>query len=124
MVEFAFILPLFFLIVFALVEFSIVFAGYCSAAYASEVAIRYAIVHGVDSSSPVLADTTAMEALVKPLLWAAQTSGTAVQINFNPDDSIGSSVTVNITLTYSTGIPFSALNTVKVGATSTGTVQF
>jgi len=123
-VEFAFIAPLFFLIVFGLVEFGIVFAGYCSASYASQVGVRYAIVHGVNSSGRVANDDTAMKALMSSYLWAAQTSGTTITINWNPDDSIGSSVSVNVTLIYSLGIPYFGLNAMQVGTTSTGTVLF
>jgi Flp pilus assembly protein TadG len=124
LVEFALVVPLFFLIVFGLVEFGIIFAGYCSAAYASQLAVRYAIVHGVNSSNPVSVDSAAMKTLVVPFLWAAQTNSSTITINWNPDDSVGSTVTVNISLTYSTGIPYSSLKTVKVGATAQGTVLF
>jgi Flp pilus assembly protein TadG len=124
LVEFAFVVPIFFLIVFGLIQFSIIFAGYCGATYASQVGVRYAIVHGVNSSSPVSADSTAMQALMTPLLWAAQSGGTNIGISWNPDDSIGSTVTVSVSLVYKTGIPFSALKTVNLGATATGTILF
>ncbi len=122
--EFALIAPIFFLILFALVCFGLVFAGYCSANYASQVGVRYAIVHGTNSSSPVSADATAMKAMMAPLLWAAPASGIVITPTWNPDDSVGSSVTVNVSITYPIGIPFSSLNKIQVGATATGTVLF
>jgi Flp pilus assembly protein TadG len=124
LVEFAFVVPVFFLIVFGLIQFSIIFAGYCGATYASQVGVRYAVVHGVNSSSPVSADSTAMKALMTPLLWAAQPGGTTIGINWNPNDSIGSTVTVSVSLVYKTGIPFSSLKTVNLGAIATGTILF
>jgi Flp pilus assembly protein TadG len=124
LVEFALIAPLFFLIVFGLVEFAIVFAGYCSAAYASQKGVRYAIVHGVDASGRVATDNTAIKALMSSYLWAAQCSGTNITITWNPDDSIGSSVSVNVSLTYTIGIPYFGSNQIQVGSTSTGTVLF
>ncbi len=124
LVEFALIAPLFFLIVFGLVEFAIVFAGYCSASYASQVGVRYAIVHGVDASGRVASDDTAIKALMNSYLWAAQSTGSNITITWNPDDSIGSSVSVNVSLTYSLGIPWFGLNNIQVGTTSTGTVLF
>jgi Flp pilus assembly protein TadG len=123
-VEFALVLPTYLLMLFGLVFFGIVFAGYCCACYASQVGVRYAIVHGTNSSSPVSADSTAMKALMAPLLWAAPASGTTITPTWNPDDSVGSSVTVNVSITYKVGIPYSTLGTVKVGATATGTVLF
>ncbi len=122
--EFVLVAPLFYMIVFGLIYFGLIFVGYCCANYASQVGVRYAIVHGTNSSSPVLADSSAMKALMMPLLWAAPTGGTVITPTWNPDDSVGSSVTVNVSVTYKIGIPFSSLNTVNVGATATGTVLF
>ena len=124
LVEFALIAPLFFLIVFGLVELAIIFAGYCSAAYASQLGVRYAIVHGVDASGRVASDDTAIKALMSSYLWAAQSTGSNISIIWNPDDSIGSGVSVNVSLTYSVGVPWLGLNQIKVGSTSTGTVLF
>jgi Flp pilus assembly protein TadG len=124
LVEFALVAPLFYLIVFGLVYFGIIFAGYCCANYASQVGVRYAIVHGTNSSSPVSADSTAMKNMMAPLLWAAPSSGTVITPTWNPDDSVGSAVTVNVSVTYPVGIPYFSVGTIKIGATATGTVLF
>ena len=122
MIEFAFIVPIYFLIIFGLVELGIVFAGYCGAAYATQVAVRYAIVHG--ASSPYACNSSTLSALVAPYLWAAQKNSSAITSTWTPDNGTGSVVTVSITLTYNIGIPYSSLSTVKVGTSSQGTILY
>jgi Flp pilus assembly protein TadG len=120
--EFALVVPLYFMIIFALVQMGIVLAGYCGAQYAVQQGVRYAIVHGSDSSSPCSSGT--ISAYVAPYLWAAQTNSSTVTTTWNPNNGAGSTVTVSITLTYRTGLPFSTLSTVKVGTTAQGTILY
>jgi Flp pilus assembly protein TadG len=121
-VEFALVVPIFFLLIFGFIAFAIIFAGYCSAAYASQAAVRYAIVHGNNSS--YACSNTDITALVAPYLWAAQSGGSTVTTTWTPDNSPGSTVSVTISLTYKTAIPYSALHTVHVGAFAQGTILF
>ena len=122
MVEFALVVPIFFLLIFGFIDFGIIFAGYCSAAYASQIAVRYAIVHGNNSSSACT--NTQITSLVARYLWAAQKTGTVVNTTWNPDNSPGSTVTITISLTYNTGIPYSSLHTIHVGTFAQGTILF
>jgi Flp pilus assembly protein TadG len=124
LVEFALVVPLFFLIVFGLVQFGLVFAGYCSAAYASQLAVRYAIVRGADQIFVSPCASSDIATLVAPYMWAAQKNSYTVTTTWSPNNNAGSTVTVAISLTYKTGIPYSVLSTVKVGASSQGTILF
>jgi Flp pilus assembly protein TadG len=121
-VEFALVVPLYFMIIFALVQLGIVFAGYCGAQYAAQQGVRYAIVHGSESSNPCSGAT--ISAYVAPYLWAAQRNSSTVTATWNPNNGAGSTVTVSITLTYQTGLPFSALHTLTVGTTAQGTILY
>jgi len=120
-VEFALVVPLYFMIIFGLIVLGMVFTGYCSAQYASQKAVRYAIVHGAESSSPCTSAT--ISAYVKPFLWGGQNSS-SVTTTWNPNNGAGSTVTVIVKLTYKTGIPFSTLSRVKVGVSSQGTILY
>lgn len=121
-VEFALVVPLYFLIIFALVQLGIVFAGYCGAQYAAQQGVRYAVVHGSESSNPCSSAT--ISAYVAPYLWAAQRNRSTVTTTWNPNNGAGSTVTVSITLSYHTGLPFSGINRVKVGTTAQGTILY
>ena len=122
MVEVAFVLPIFFLMVFAIVQLSIVFFGYSNAVYASQVGLRYAVVHGGDSASPCTAATVVT--LVTKNIWAAPSGGTSVTVAWSPTNYTGSIVSIKVSLTFPTGIPFSALSSVQVGTYTSGTVLY
>jgi len=124
MVEMALIIPLYFIIIFGLVEFSIVFAGYCGAAYASQLAVRYAIVRGGDNTVLGPCSAANITTLVAPYLWAAQKNGSVITTTWSPNNYTGSTVIVSISLTYSIGIPYFGQNAIKVGASSQGTILY
>jgi len=122
MVEFALVAPVFFLLIFGFIQFALIFSGYCGAVYASQVAVRYAIVHGATSTSPCTAAN--LTTLTGPYLWAAQKNASTVTTTWNPNNSPGSLVKVAITLTYNTGIPYSSLKTVSVGTFAQATILY
>jgi Flp pilus assembly protein TadG len=121
-IEFALIVPLYFLLIFGCVQFAIVFFGYSNAAYASQVAVRYAVVHGTTTYSPCTSAT--LTNIVKPLLWGAPNGSVTVTTTWSPDESPGSIVTVRVQILYKTMIPFSSLSTVPVGASAQGTILY
>ena len=121
-VEFALIVPIYLLLIFGCVRFSIIFFGYSNAAYASQAAVRYAVVHGANSSTPCTAAT--LTNIVTPLLWGAPSNSVTVTSTWSPDTSAGSTVTVRVSILYRTLIPFSSLSTVPVGASAQGTILY
>jgi len=122
MIEFALVVPIFILLMFACVQFSFIFFGYCNAAFAAQAGVRYAIVHGANSSSPCTA--TSIANLVTPLLWGAPKNSVTVTTTWSPDTSAGSTVTVQVSISYKTMIPFSTLSTVPVGGSAQGTILY
>jgi Flp pilus assembly protein TadG len=122
MVEFALTVPIFFLLTFGLIQFALIFAGYCGATYASQVAVRYAVVHGGTNATPCTAVNVSN--IVAPYLWAAQKNSATVTTTWNPNNSAGSTVNVSITLVFKTGIPFSSVKTVTVGTSAQSSILY
>jgi Flp pilus assembly protein TadG len=113
MVEMALALPIYFLLVYGVIQLSFVLFGFCNATYACRMAARYAAVHGAGSTS---ACTSAqLKTIVMRYLWGAPSTGTTVNSTWTPDNNPGSTVTVSITIIYPTAIPFSSLSQVTVG---------
>jgi Flp pilus assembly protein TadG len=121
MVEFALTLPAFFILLFGFVQFAIIFFGYCNAAYASQVAVRYAIVHGSQSATPCT--NIALTNIATQYLWGAPSGSITVTSTWSPDNNPGSTITVRVSVLYKTLIPFSKLSTVSVGASAQGTIS-
>jgi Flp pilus assembly protein TadG len=121
-VELALILPVFLMLIFGCLQLFYILFGYCNAMYASQVGVRYAIVHGVRSGSSPTA--SALSTKVTNSLWAAPGNSSTVTCTWSPDTTIGSSVTVKVTIIYPTMIPFSNLSTITVGASSSGTIAY
>src|SRR5579875_334860 len=69
LIELALVLPVYFLLCFTLMSFSFVLFAYCNASYASKAAVRYAVVHGANSTTPCAASD--LQAIVLPFLWGA-----------------------------------------------------
>jgi Flp pilus assembly protein TadG len=113
MIEMALALPIYFLLVYGVIQLSYVLFGYCNATYACRMAARYAAIHGTGSTS---ACTSAqLKTIALRYLWGAPASGTTVTSTWAPDNNPGSTVTVAITLVYPTAIPFSSLAQVTIG---------
>jgi Flp pilus assembly protein TadG len=121
MAEMALVLPVFFLLCWGFILLSFILFGYCSATYAAKVAVRYAAVHGGSSPSPC--SSSDLTAIAKQYLWGVPANGTTVAPSWaSGSSSIGSFVTVTITIVYPTGIPFSTLHSVTIGTTATETI--
>lgn len=118
--ETAFVLIPFLLLLFGLFSFSIVLFGYCNATFSSRAAVRYASVHSSTSLAPcTIASVTAV---ITPYL--AVTPGATITVTpaWPSGNTVGSTVTVSVKLVYSMGIPFTTLKTVTVGSTAQRTI--
>jgi Flp pilus assembly protein TadG len=122
MVEFALIVPLYFMLMFGFVQFALLFFVYCNATYANQVAIRYAVVHGVVSGTPCT--NAILTNIVTPLLWGANKASVTVATTWSPDNSTGSTVTIKVTLGFNTMIPFASLSTFPIGTSAQGTILY
>jgi hypothetical protein len=96
---------------------SFVLMGYCNATYASKMAARYAVLHGNTSPSPFT--TAQLQAVAFQYLWGAPAATSTVVVIQTNGMNIGSAVNVGVTVIYATGIPFSSLSSVTIGASTT-----
>lgn len=117
MAEMALVLPVYFMFCWSFFLFSFILFGYCNATYASKIAARYAAFHGSTSYSPCT--SAQLKAIASQYLWGAPANGATVTTSWPNGSSIGSWVTVEITITYTTGIPFSSLKSVTIGTAAT-----
>lgn len=122
MVEYALVLGLFIMVVFGIVQFSLILFGYNNATYASRIAMRYAVVHGSTSSTPCTSPT--ISGIVTPLLWGAPSGGYTVTTTWTPNNTPGSTVSINVTIQYFPTLPFFGAGKQKftVGTTAWGTI--
>ena len=124
MVEFALVAPAYMMLVYGLVLLSFIVAGYCSAAYAAQIGVRYAIVRGGDNTLGTVCTAANITNLLTPYLWAAPKNGFTVTTTWTPDNNTGSTVKITVLITYNTAIPFAAARTVTVGSTAQGTILY
>ena len=116
LVEAAMVLPAYFLFIIGLFSFSIVLFAYANASFASAAAARYAAMHSATSLLPCTSST--VQNLVIPYLWGAPSSGAVVSTSWTPSNSIGSTVLVNVKMTYTTGLPYAGLKGLVVSASA------
>ncbi len=119
-IETALVLPTFFLLLFGIFNFAIVLFGYCNATYASRAAARYASLHSSTSLAP--STTASVQSVVTPFVLATQAGATTVTTVWTPSNTVGSTVTVSVTIAYTLGIPFSTLRNVSVGSSMQRTI--
>ena len=113
MIEMALILPVYFILVAGTVQICFVLFGYCNATYACRQASRFAAVHGTGSTYQCT--SADLQTIANQYLWGAPAGHVAVTSSWSPDNNPGSTVTVKISMTYPTVIPFSTLNKITVG---------
>jgi Flp pilus assembly protein TadG len=114
--EVSIVLPVFFLLLFGLMYFSIALFGYCNATYSSRAAVRYASLHSSTSLSPCTA--ASVQSVVTPYLAATPLAASTITTTWSPSNTVGGTVTVSTTLVFSVGIPFSGLNAITVGSSA------
>ncbi|HWP00517.1 MAG TPA: TadE family protein [Methylococcus sp.] len=119
-VEFALVLPLFFALLFSLIEFSHAIWVYGSAAYGAREGTRFAMVHGSTSSTPATdADVRARVRTIAGLRSAAVTT-TWPDGNNDP----GSRVQVTVAVPFTFVVPLFRLPVLNLTATSRMVIVF
>lgn len=116
LVETALVLPVYFLLIFGLISFSLILFAYCNASYASRAGARYAATHSSTSLLPCTSAT--ISGLVGPYLWGAPAGGVSITTTWTPSNTIGSTATVNVSMTYTSGMPYLNWNGVVVSTKS------
>jgi len=117
MLEMALVLPVYFLMVYAVIELCFVMFGYCNATYACRQAARYAATHGTGSTYQCT--STDVANVATQYLWGAPKNGVTINTTWSNGGNPNSSVTVKISLVYPTAMPFSTMSQISVGTTAT-----
>jgi len=120
MVEYAFALSIFFMLVYGFVQFAFILFGFNNATYASRIAVRYAVVHG--STATYTCTATDISNIITPLLWGAPTGGATIVTTWSPNNTPGSTVSVKVAVQYTPKLPFFPSKLFTVGTTAYGTI--
>lgn len=119
-IEMALALPMLLLLLCGIYSLSIVLFGLCNVTLASRMAARYASVHSNISLVP--ATTASVSGVVTPYLLGARASATPVNVVYSPNDSIGSTVQVQVTATYPVVMPFTRYSSFTIASTAERTI--
>ncbi len=116
-VELALILPVFFLIVFGMLELGRVVYTNHTLAHAAREGARFAIARGSTSASP--ASPQDIEAAVKSKAATLDLDVLGVAVSYNPNNNPGSVVTVQVSYAYRIILPSLSPGPLQLTSTST-----
>lgn len=121
-IEFATVGFAFFLMLFGIFELGRMASAQSALAYGTDVATRYAAVHGSASSSPASTDAVAAEftSAVSPVLGSAAPTPT---VTFSPNNNPGSTVTVSASYAWSPLTMGSSFPSVTLSAQSSLVIE-
>jgi Flp pilus assembly protein TadG len=102
LIEMAIVLPTFFLMLFGYFNFAVILFEYCTANYASLVAVRYAALHSNTSLNP--ATTTSIQAVVAQYLILPSSVTPHYTITYSGGNVVGQSVGVTVYWTAPSGM--------------------
>lgn len=119
-VETALVFPIAFMLLFGVMQCSLVILTYNTTTFGSRAGARYAIVNGSTSASPATAAT--VKSAVLASMPAVPTSSITVATTWSPNNQPGSIVTVKVTVTVTPMIPFVTTHLVTFSSTSQMTI--
>jgi hypothetical protein len=119
LVEVAFVLPIAVMFTLGILQFCLYLCAYIGGTYASRMAVRYAVVHGATSLAPCTAVT--LDSQIQPYLFALPQDDVTITTTWSPDTNPGSIITVKLTYSYASAIPFDALTLTSV-TSAVGTI--
>lgn len=117
-VEFALVAPTFFLVIFGILDFSRAMWYVSTIEHAASEGARYAAVRGAEKSSP--ATETEIKAFAVNRAPGMALSNTDVQVTWQPDNTSGSSVNVQVSYQFDfMAVGFLPIDPVQLQGTST-----
>ena len=121
MIETALVLPLFFLLLFGIFTYSLILFGRGNSICAANMTARYAALH---SSTAVVPSTVAtVKSYATSFLIGAPASGATVTPTYSAGNTVGGTVTVTVSVTYPTGIPFHGGGNITITAAAKRTIS-
>jgi Flp pilus assembly protein TadG len=115
-VEFAFCAVVLLMIIFGLVNFSLVLYAYNFVSYAAREGTRFASVHG--SANPSPAHATDISNLITTEAYGLNAKNLKVTASWSPNNQPGSIVAVQVKYTFYFMMPFVALQPVSLSSSS------
>jgi Flp pilus assembly protein TadG len=113
LVETAVVLPVFLLLLFGFFSFAIVLEGYIAATFASWAGARFASVNSSTSLSPCTSNT--VRTLAASYFYAVPSANETVLTTWLPSNTVGSTVSVSVKVTYALQVPFFSQTSITVG---------
>ena len=120
LVEFALLLPLLLLVSLGTIQLILFFSCYLGATYGSRVAVRYACVHGANSQKPCTGAT--ITNIVSTYAKGIAANSLQATTTWSPDNTVGSTVSVKVTLSFSPRILAWGIHTFKASTTAGGII--
>ncbi len=118
LIEAALVLVLYLTLTFAMMSVALILFAYANTVYASKVAVRYAVVHSSASAAPC--SKTDIQKLVQPYLWGAPASGITIAPTWSPSNTVGSTFSITVALSFPTSLPFVDSAGLKTTTTAQG----
>ena len=117
-VEFAFVLSVFLMLVFAVIQMGLAVYNYNSVCEAAREAVRYAVVHSPTSAHP--ATTAQIQQVAINAATAVGLAASNIAVNWPADANLPSlkDAQVKITYNYTFRIPFMSQTTLNLTSTS------
>jgi Flp pilus assembly protein TadG len=120
LIELALVLPTFFLLVFGIFNFSLVLLGRGNAICAANMAARYAALHSSTALAPSTTDS--VKSYASGFLFTAPASGTVITPAYSAGNTVGGTVTVTVSMTYLTFLPFYKNSSITVSGSAQRTI--
>lgn len=105
LIEMAFVLPVFFLMMFGFINFALMMFGMGNLTFADRAAIRYASMHSATSQVPATA--ASVNSIANAYTYRYPSNVTATTLTYGGSGNVvGGTVTVTIQATYTLKIPY------------------
>lgn len=120
-VEFALSLPVLLMTTVGAIELLLFMTSYVGATFGSRNAVRYASMHGASSLSPCT--SAGLTTIVQTYTVGIPGGRITVTPAWTPNNAVGSTITVQVSVTYPTGIPYARLSSMSASTTASGVIM-
>ena len=120
--EFALVLPILLMLLFGIIQFSLVLYTYGFVAYAARTGARYASIHSSQNAHP--ATSASVTSYVNGFADGVDTTKLTVTSTWAPDAKPGSAVTVKVSYPFTPFTPYISAATITLSSTMQSTVLY
>lgn len=120
LLEVALALPVLLMLTYGVLQILLFLYCYVAATYSSRLAVRYATQHGAASLLPCTAIDTA--SIVQNYVFGIPANGIAATTTWSPNNTVGSTVTIRVTLSYAGALGLSGFTNLSATTTASGVI--